>query len=93
MVEDTRRAPGADTFKSVNLPEPVRVVEANGVPAAINGKERQPVAAINDRWRIDDEWWRDEEVSRLYFAVMLTSGQRMVLYKDLVKGGWYKQGE
>ncbi len=50
------------------------------------------VAAIDDRWRVDDEWWRSEPISRLYYAVRLASGQRLVLYKDLVSGGWYRQG-
>jgi hypothetical protein len=46
---------------------------------------------IEDRWRIDDEWWRAEPVSRLYYNVLLVSGQRLVLYKDLITGDWYEQ--
>ncbi len=52
---------------------------------------RQIVSVIDDRWRIDDEWWRSEPLSRLYYAVLLTSGQRLVIYKDLITGQWYKQ--
>lgn len=52
---------------------------------------RQLVIAIEDRWRIDDEWWRNEPVSRFYYAVRFASGQRLVLYKDLIQGKWYKQ--
>jgi hypothetical protein len=52
---------------------------------------RQVVAAIDDRWRIDDEWWRREPVSRLYYAVLLASGQRLVLYKNLTNDCWYRQ--
>ena len=53
---------------------------------------RQLIIAIEDRWRIDDEWWRNEPVSRFYYAVRFASGQRLVLYKDLIQGKWYKQG-
>jgi hypothetical protein len=42
-------------------------------------------------WRIDDEWWRAEPVSRRYYNVLLTSGQRLVLYKDIITGNWYEQ--
>jgi len=64
---------------------------AAGLPAAVRLKRRQAVATIEDKWRIDDEWWRAELVSRLYYNVLLASGQRLVLYKDLVTGKWYEQ--
>jgi hypothetical protein len=66
--------------------------EASGLPSAVRLKRRQRIAAIEDRWRIDDEWWRKEPVSRLYHNALLASGERLVLYKDLVSGEWYKQG-
>jgi hypothetical protein len=65
--------------------------DAAGLPVATRMKRRQVIMAIEDRWRIDDEWWRREPVSRLYFTVCLASGQRLVLYKDLNDGGWYRQ--
>ncbi|MES0278343.1 MAG: hypothetical protein ABUK03_01130 [Dehalococcoidales bacterium] len=52
---------------------------------------RQTVAAIDNVWRIDDEWWRREPVSRLYYEVLLTTGQRLVLYKDIARDCWYRQ--
>ena len=93
MVSDTGKTLRADAGRPVNAPEPVKVEEdAAGLPVAIRMKRRQAVAAIEDRWRLDDEWWRREPVSRLYFNVRLASGHRIVLYKDLVGGEWYKQG-
>jgi hypothetical protein len=93
MVEDTGKAVCTVTLKPVNQPEPENVEEdAAGLPVALRTKRRQPVKAIDDRWRLDDEWWRNEPISRLYYAVRLTSGQKMVIYKDLVGGGWYRQG-
>jgi hypothetical protein len=92
MVENTGKTLRADTYKPVNTPEALKIEEdASGLPAAVRLKRRQAVATIEDRWRIDDEWWRKEPVSRLYYNVLLASGQRMVLYKDLVTGGWYQQ--
>ncbi len=92
MVENPGTALHADAAKPVNTPEPVRVEEdTSGEPLAVRLPRHQRIAAIEDKWRIDDEWWRKEPVSRLYYAVRLAVGQRLVLYKDLVSGEWYKQ--
>jgi len=92
VVTDTGKAPGAGTYQPVNMPEPVTVKEdSSGLPAMVMLRQKQTIAAIEDRWRIDDEWWRREPVSRLYYAVLLRSGQRLVLYKDLDSGRWYRQ--
>ncbi|MBN1177269.1 MAG: hypothetical protein JXA51_06275 [Dehalococcoidales bacterium] len=92
MVEDTGKTLRADTYRPVNVPDAVKVEEdASGHPVAVGEKQRQAVTAIEDRWRIDDEWWRAEPVTRLYYNVLLASGQRLVLYKDLATGGWYEQ--
>ena len=93
MVEDTGKTLRTDTYRPVNIPESVHVEEGSpGMPVAIRAKRRQAIATVEDRWRIDDEWWRDEAVLRLYYAVRLVSGQRLVLYKDLGSGNWYRQG-
>ena len=90
MVENTGKAIRADTYKPVNTPAELKVSEdALGLPLAVKLKRREAVISIEDRWRIDDEWWRAEPVSRLYYNVILASGQRLVLYKDLVTGAWY----
>ena len=93
MVQDTGKTLRTDTYRTVNVPEPVRVEEdpSSGLPLAVRAPRRQAVKNVEDRWRIDDEWWRREPVSRLYYEVLLVSGQRLVLYKDLVTGGWYRQ--
>ena len=92
MVADTGKTLRADTTKPINLPETVTVEEnAAGLPAAVRIKRRQNIIAIEDCWRIDDEWWRAEAVSRLYYAVILASRQRMVLSKNLIDKCWYRQ--
>ena len=92
MVENTGKTPRAGTLKPVNQPEPERVEEdTTGLPVALRTKQRLSIKTIDDRWRIDDEWWRSEPISRLYYAVRLGSGQRLVIYKDLISGNWYRQ--
>jgi len=63
----------------------------NGFPAVLKTNRQQGIAAVEDRWRIDDEWWRSENVSRVYYAVILNSGQRMVLVNNLADNRWYRQ--
>ena len=92
MVEDSRAAIRSEAAKPVNTPVPVKVEEnAAGLPIAVRAPRRQPITDIIDRWRIDDEWWRSETISRLYYVVILKSGQRLVIYKELDNGGWHKQ--
>ena len=92
MVPDTGKTLRTDTYRPVNAPEPVAVEEdTSACPHAVKTPRRQIITAIDDRWRIDDEWWRREPVSRLYYAVLLASGQRLVLYKNLINDCWYRQ--
>jgi hypothetical protein len=93
MVEDPGKTVRDGSLKPLNQPEPEKVEEdATGRPVALKTKRRQAVQVIDDRWRLDDEWWRSDPVSRMYYAVRLASGQKLVLYKDLIGGGWYRQG-
>lgn len=92
MVANTGKALHTGTFKSVNLPEKVRVEEdPGGKPVALLHKHRQPVDSIESVWRLDDEWWRVEPLSRMYFVITLVSGQRLTVFKDLLAGCWYRQ--
>ena len=49
------------------------------------------IVEVLERWRIDDEWWRNRPVSRLYYAVLLEGGKRLEIYRDLVDDRWYAQ--
>lgn len=92
MVTNTGKTTGADTFKPVNAPDEIQIIEnAQGGPATIRMERRSLGLSVLDRWRIDDEWWREKPVARMYFEVLLTSGHRLVIYKDLASGRWYRQ--
>ena len=92
MVPHTRKALRPDALKPVNVPEEEAVEEdGRGFPRALKGKRRQAVLTIEDSWRLDDEWWRAVPVVRLYFAVILFSGQTIIIFKDLKANRWYRQ--
>ncbi|MDD5605267.1 MAG: hypothetical protein RBR99_02535 [Dehalococcoidales bacterium] len=89
MVPHPGKTPRVGTLKYVNCPEPIKVTESKeGLPGKVG---RELVEAIKDHWRIDDEWWRNQIISRIYFAVVLTSGRRLVIYKDSEDNCWYRQ--
>jgi len=52
---------------------------------------RYAVEAVLETWRIDDEWWREWAVSRLYFSLLLEDGRTITVYQDLVSGRWWQQ--
>ena len=47
--------------------------------------------SLEDRWRIDDEWWRLNPISRMYFDCILIDGSHLTIFKDLINGGWFQQ--
>jgi hypothetical protein len=68
--------------------------DEHGVPVHVRlpGKTARRVEAVRERWRIDDEWWR-EPISREYWAVVLDDGRMLTIYRDLADGLWYAQKE
>jgi hypothetical protein len=49
------------------------------------------VTAVQDRWRIDDEWWRETPVSRMYYVLRLEGDRVATVYRDLVEATWWLQ--
>ena len=92
MVKNPGETLRTGAYKSLNTPDLVRIEEdAEGLPMVVREKRRLCVEAIDDSWRLDDEWWRPEPVSRLYYSIRLASGQKMIIYKDFTNGIWYRQ--
>jgi hypothetical protein len=93
MVKDSGAAAGAGGLRLLNQPKPAAIeATPEGEPKSVVVHGRfQPVLAILDSWRIDDEWWR-EEIARRYFAIELQNGRTLTIYHDLVGGGWFMQG-
>lgn len=74
------------------LAQPHRVqvrVQGDGMPSAVReGWRWSRVEAVQESWRIDDEWWR-RTVSRAYHRVILEDGGLRTLYQDLEQGEWF----
>jgi hypothetical protein len=63
------------------------VVDERGDPASVDSTG---VVEVIERWRIDDEWWR-EPIVRRYADVVLAGGKHVVLFEDLRTGNWFAQ--
>jgi hypothetical protein len=92
VVAYSRAAARGHRLRPLNQPKPIRVeADESGEPqAVVLGRERLAVAAVHDRWHIDDEWWR-QPISRFYFSLLLEDGRVVTVYKDLVSGRWARQ--
>jgi hypothetical protein len=88
--DPTKRGSG---LTRLNEPRPVRVrTDVAGVPVAV--RQERPTwtpVAVQEEWRIDDEWWRGDPVSRHYYVVVSPTGAVVRIFRDLVGGGWFRQ--
>ncbi len=46
---------------------------------------------MRESWLVEDRWWTPEPVRRRYWEVVTTCGRNLVVYRDLVAGGWFSQ--
>ncbi len=92
-VPSGRAAEAARRLKPLGNPRRVKVTtDPTGAPLRVSpGRGWRSVLTVRERWRIDDEWWR-ETLSREYFEVVLQDGRVVELYRDLERDTWYAHG-
>ena len=82
-------------LRPLNAPSPLRVqTDAAGRIVSVWRQGRltpRTIAAVQDRWRIDDEWWREHAISRMYSAVILDDGTFLTIFHDLTTDAWFEQ--
>ena len=84
---------GPGRVRPLNRPRPVRVeADEDGRPTAVyvSGR-RYAVEAVLETWRIDDEWWRQRPISRIYFSLLLEGGRTVTVYQKLSSSRWAMQ--
>ncbi len=92
MVEDTREKAGLSAIQPIGLPTSIDVkVDSSGFPLEVRVGHLWLAAQVVDRWRIEDEWWRRDQVSRAYFSLLLEDERPLTLFRDLVTGKWFRQ--
>ena len=94
MVAHPRAPLGARSLRALNAPVPLTVqTDAHGNPRTVRRARwpaPRPVQAIQDCWRIDDEWWRERPIVRLYYAI-LVGDTLLTIYHDLIADAWLEQ--
>ena len=78
-------------------PRPIWVqLDPDGRPLALQRPSwptPRLVIAIQDQWRIDDEWWREHPIERMYHQVLLADGTLRTIYHDLLTDAWFEQSD
>ena len=76
-------------MKRLAKPRRARVREGTqGRPEAVEGRM---VEAVRESWLVEDRWWTPSPVRRRYWEVVTADGRNLVVYRDLVEGGWFAQ--
>lgn len=95
MVSHSGASLGAHTLRALNVPTRLTVqIDAEGLPVTVRRADwpgPRAVARVQDCWRIDDEWWRDQPISRLYFVLLLDADSLLTIYHDLITDAWFEQ--
>ncbi len=88
--------PGVGTAtrpRPLNAPVRVKIrVDPDGFPRTIVLRGRRLlVVSVAERWRIDEGWWRDIPLSRLYYRLVLVDGRLVTVFHDLRDTSWWTQ--
>jgi hypothetical protein len=75
--------------RRIGAPKPTSVMAGSGgAPRTIAGAS---VDSIREEWVVEDRWWTGKPLRRRYFEVVLSDGRNVVVFRDLVGGGWFLQ--
>lgn len=93
----------AAQLRRLNEPVPADVrLGADGRPARVawrvpRGARRgerprlERVEVVLDTWCVDDAWWSERPVRRIYHELQLEGGTRLVVSWDMVEQRWLVQ--
>ncbi len=97
MVQNSRETPSPGALRPLNLPVAITVQEdAHHQPMSLSPAPHKQgrslkVASVDSQWKIDEEWWREKPIVRMYYQVTTEDGRRITVFQDLVSGKWYRQ--
>jgi hypothetical protein len=75
--------------RRLSIPTRIAVrVDDDGQPLEVDG---QQVDAVRESWLIEDRWWTEKPLRRLYWEVVTVSGRDEVVFCDLRSRRWWRQ--
>jgi len=80
---------GGSGSRRLGVPKPTSVMPGEGgAPHTVAGAT---VDSVREEWVVEDRWWTGSPLRRRYFEVVLADGRNVVVFRDLVAGGWFLQ--
>ena len=75
--------------RRIGVPKPTAVeADERGVPLEVTSVR---VDTVREEWVVEDRWWTGNPMRRRYFELVLEDGRNLVVYRDLLTGGWFGQ--
>ena len=75
--------------RQLGLPRRTRVrAGVDGCPLVVDDRR---VDAVRESWLVEDRWWTERPLRRRYWEVVTACGRDVVVFHDLVRGGWFTQ--
>jgi len=75
--------------RRIGEPRPAAVsANASGQPLEVDG---EVIDAVCESWLVEDRWWTERPLRRRYWEVVTMAGRNVVVFRDLVARGWYRQ--
>jgi hypothetical protein len=72
-------------------PSTPRPVSVKAVDSAVLVVDGQAVVQELESWIVEDRWWTEQPIHRRYWELVMVSGRCVVVFHDLVSGGWFTQ--
>ncbi|MFZ0215065.1 MAG: hypothetical protein WAM30_03900 [Candidatus Dormiibacterota bacterium] len=92
MESHPRTPPGAHRLRLLNVPAPVELRLERNLPASVRLRGRwRPVDRVEEVWRVQDGWWREQEIARTYLRLLLDDGHVVTIYRDDTEQSWWAQ--
>jgi hypothetical protein len=75
--------------RRIGVPKPTTVeADERGMPLGVASVR---VDTVREEWVVEDRWWTGNPMRRRYFELVLEDGRNVVVYRDLLDGGWFQQ--
>jgi CO dehydrogenase/acetyl-CoA synthase delta subunit len=52
----------------------------------------EAIESVRESWLVEDRWWGDRPLRRRYWEAVGARGRNLIVFRDLVGGGWFSQG-
>jgi hypothetical protein len=51
----------------------------------------EAIESVRESWLVEDRWWTDRPLRRRYWEAVGVRGRNLIVFRDLIDGGWFVQ--